>query len=134
MESRSPALQVDSLSAEPQGKQPSLAFVVQLLSHVRLFATSWTKAYQAPLSSTVPWSLLKFLSIELVMLSCVHACEVASVVSDSATLQTVGHQAPLSVGFSRQEHWSGLPLPPPGLEPASLMSPALVGGFFTSAS
>ena len=32
----------------------------------------------------------------------------------SATLGTVAHQAPLSVGFSRQEHWSGLPRPPPG--------------------
>ena len=49
--------------------------------------------------------------------------------SNSATLWTVAHQAPLSVGFSRQEYWSGLPCPPPGdipnpgMEPASLMSP-----------
>ena len=41
--------------------------------------------------------------------SCVHACEVASVTSDSATPRTVACQAPLSTGFSRQEHWSGLP-------------------------
>ena len=46
---------------------------------------------------------------------------------------TVAHQAPLSVEFSRQEYWSGLPfpspedLPDPGIEP---MSPALAGGFF----
>ena len=45
---------------------------------------------------------------------------------------TVAYQAPLSVGFSRQEHWSGLRFPPPwdisdpGIEP---MSPALAGGF-----
>ena len=51
-----------------------------------------------------------------------------SVVSDSATLWTVAHQAPLSMEFSRQEYWSGLPfpspgdLPNPGIEP---MSPAL---------
>ena len=32
------------------------------------------------------------------------------------------HQAPPSLGFSRQEHWSGLPLPPPGMEPASRVS------------
>ena len=32
----------------------------------------------------------------------------------SVTPQTVAHQAPLSVGFSRQEYWSGLPRPPPG--------------------
>ena len=49
-------------------------------------------------------------------------------------------QAPLSTGFSRQEHWSGLPFPPPGhlpdpgIEPTSLMSPALAGGFFTTSS
>ena len=49
-------------------------------------------------------------------------------------------QAPLSMGFSRQEYWSGLPCPPPGdlpdpgTEPASLMPPALAGGFFTSSA
>ena len=56
----------------------------------------------------------------------------------SATLQTVAHQAPLSVGFSRLEYWSGLPFPPPRdlpnpeIVPLSLMSPALTGGFFTT--
>ena len=45
-----------------------LFVVVQLLSHVWLFATPWTTACQVPLSSTVSWSLLKFISIELVML------------------------------------------------------------------
>ena len=34
--------------------------------------------------------------------------------SDCATLWTVGCQAPLSTGFSRQENWNGLPCPPPG--------------------
>ena len=48
------------------------------------------------------------------------------------TLWTIAHQAPLSIGFSSQEYWSGLPypspghLPYPGVEPASLMSLALV--------
>ena len=37
-----------------------------------------------------------------------------SVTSDSATLWTLVHQAPLSTGFSRQEYWSGLPFPTPG--------------------
>ena len=55
-----------------------------------------------------------------------------------ATLWTVAHQAPLSTGFSRQEYWSGLPctplgdLPDPGIKPASLVSPALADGFFTT--
>ena len=44
-------------------------FVVQSLNCVQLFATPWTTAYQGPLSSAISWSLLKFLSIELVMLS-----------------------------------------------------------------
>ena len=46
-------------------------------------------------------------------------------------------QAPLPMGFSRQEHWSGLPFPFPGDLPDSgikLTSPALAGGFFTSES
>ena len=57
-----------------------------------------------------------------------------------ATLWTVAHQAPLSVKFSRQEYWSGLPYPPPGdlpdpgMEPKSPMSPALLGGFFTTST
>ena len=56
------------------------------------------------------------------------------------TLGTVARQAPLSMEFSRQEHWSGLPfpspgdLPDPGIKPASLMSPALAGGFFTTSA
>ena len=56
-----------------------------------------------------------------------------------ATLWTVAHHAPLSMGFSRQECWRGFPWPPPGdlpdsgIEPASLLSPALAGGFFTTA-
>ena len=55
-----------------------------------------------------------------------------------ATPWTVAHQAPLSTAFSREEYWSGLPYPPPmdlpdpGIEPKSLMSPALAGGFFTT--
>ena len=57
-----------------------------------------------------------------------------SVVSDSLRPQT-----PLSMEFSRQEYWSGLPfptpgdLPDPGIKPAFLMSPASAGGFFTTA-
>ena len=59
-----------------------------------------------------------------------------SIVSDSfATQWTLAHQAPLSIGFSRQEYWSGLPfpspgyLPHPGVKPAS---PTLAGGFLTT--
>ena len=55
-----------SLSFFPRWSQCSL-FVVQSLSHVLLFVTPWTAAHQAPLSSTISRSLLKFMSIESVM-------------------------------------------------------------------
>ena len=51
-----------------------------------------------------------------------------------ATPWTVVHQAPLFMGFSRQEYWSGLPCPPPGdlpdpgIEPEVLRPPPLAGG------
>ena len=70
------------------------------------------------------------------LLSWVLLCAVLSNLSHVLLCDTV--QAPLSVGFSKQEYWSGLPflpprdLPDPGVEPASLMSPALAGGFFTA--
>ena len=57
-----------------------------------------------------------------------------------AALWTVVHQAPLSMGFSRQEHWNGLPcLPPgdlldPGIEPGSPASPASADEFFTTSA
>ena len=56
-----------------------------------------------------------------------------------ATAWAVARQAPLSVGFSREEYWSGVPfrfpgdLSHPGMEPMSLVSSALAGGFFTIA-
>ena len=60
--------------------------------------------------------------------------------SDSCvTPRTVAHQAHLSMEFSREEYWSGLPfstpgdLPDPGIKPTSPASPALVGGFLTTA-
>ena len=61
----------------------------------------------------------------------------ATVKSDSVAPWTVAHQVPLSMGFSRQEYWSGLPSPPPGdlpdpgIEPAS---PTLAGRFFTTST
>ena len=55
---------------------------------------------------------------------CVFVCVSRSVVPDSSTPGTITHQAPLSMGFSRQEHWSGLPWPPPG----DLPNPGLESG------
>ena len=64
-----------------------------------------------------------------------------SVMSDSfATPWTIARQAPLSMKFSWEEYWSGLPfpspgdLPDPGIKPESLVPPALAGGFFTTSA
>ena len=79
--------------------------------------TSWSDCKKRPMS-------------DLYMLSC------SSCVQLFPMLQTVACQAPLSMGFSSQEDWSGLPYPPPGdlpnprMEPMSLMSSALAGGLF----
>ena len=54
------------------------------------------------------------------------------------SLWTVAYHTPLSMGFSRQDYWSGLSSPPqgdlpnPGIKPTSLMSPALASRFFTT--
>ena len=58
----------------------------------------------------------------------------------SVTPWTVACQAPLFMGFSRQEQWRSLPCPPPGdltnpgIEPTFLMLPPLAGGFFTTSA
>ena len=78
---------------------------------------------------TILHVLITLPSIPLLLFSC-------SVMSDSfAITWTVTHQAPLSMGFPRQDYWNGLPfpspgdLPNPGIDPAS---PAVAGGFFTT--
>ena len=56
------------------------------------------------------------------------------------TLWTIAYWVLLSMGFFRQEYWSGLPCPPPGdlpnpgIEPVSLMSPDLAGRFFITSA
>ena len=80
------------------------------------------------------WNIHDFYIFDIGGYVFVHA-QLLSGVRLLVTPWTVAHQAPLSVGFSRQEHWSGWPFPPPGdlLEPGiKLTSPALAGGFFTT--
>ena len=71
----------------------------------------------------------------------VRVCVRANSLQSCPTLwdpMTIALQVPLSMGFSRQEYWSGLPCPPPGdlpdpgIQPAFLASPALVVEFFTT--
>ena len=76
-------------------------------------------------------------SLLLLLCACMLSC--FSCVWLFATLWTV-RQAPLSMGFSRQQYWNGLPCPPPGdlpdpgIKPASLTFPALAGRFFTTST
>ena len=62
------------------------------------------------------------------------------VLSRFSHVQLLACQDPLSMGFSRQEYWSGLPCPPPGdlpdpgIEPESLMYPLLAGRFLTTST
>ena len=84
-------------------------------------------------------SFLDFMSAILVSASNSQPCaQSLSCVQLFETPWAVSCQAPLSVGFSRQEHWSGLPFPPPGdlpspgIEPESPASPALAGRLFTT--
>ena len=68
------------------------------------------------------------------------AAKLLSRVQLCATPWTVAHQPPLSMGFSKREYWSGVPCPPlgdlpdRGIEPMSLTSPTLSGGFFTTST
>ena len=107
IEPGSPELQADSLLSEPPGKTLSRIVVI----------------------SGYGVTILK-----LIFVSCgiqkMSACMcVLSCVQLFVTPWTVAHQAPLSMEFSRQEYWSGLPLPSPGelpepgIEPSSLVSP-----------
>ena len=76
----------------------------------------------------------------LLSMCCVYELSRFSRVQLFATPCATARQAPLSMGVSRREYWSGLPflslgdLPDPGIEPASLRSPPLASGFFTTSA
>ena len=65
----------------------------------------------------------------------VYAC-MLSCVQFFATLWTIAHQTPVSMGLPRQEYWNGLPFPPPGdlsdtgIKPTNTVSPVLADGSF----
>ena len=86
------------------------------LSPACTFGSSWI---------TYCWSLAwRILTITL--LACVCMCCYFSHVQLFETLWIVARQAPLSMGFSRQEYWSGLPCPPPGHIPDQGSNPCLL--------
>ena len=110
----------------PHGLQPSRL----------LLALSFFLLDVIPLNSQCVCSLY----ILLLMYIWVRESISHSTVFDSTSPWTVALQAPLSMGFSRQEYGSGLPFPPPGIfltqgsNPPSPASPALAGGFFTTST
>ena len=97
------------------------------------------KEYEQECIHTYNWITLYTAETDTTFKStiCVHVLSYFSHVWLFVTPQTVAHQAPLSMEFSKQEYWSGFPCPPPGdlpdpgIEPESLTSPALASGFFT---
>ena len=86
-----------------------------------------------------PWHSWRSVCLCVWVVACMHD-EVRQSCLTLHDLWTVAHQAPLSMGFSRQECWNGLPFPPPGdlpnpgMELKSLMSPALAGGIITTSA
>ena len=107
---------------DTEANQPSISLGISMVS-VRAVVT--LKGYQlCQVPDTVPNSkceLSSFLPACLVTQSCPTPCDPMD----------CSHQAPLSMGFPRQEHWRGLPCPPPGdlpnarIESVSPVSPAL---------
>ena len=116
---------------------------------IRRVPPSWSNHLpEAPTPKTI-MLVIKFQPMnfgEIHSMYNMHMCVLShSVVSDSLDTKgrfyrpwTIAHQAPLSMGLSRQEYWSGLPFPSPGdlpnlgIEPSSLWSPALEGESFTT--
>ena len=99
--------------------------------HVIILKTNIEQAVSQPLKGRKE-------KVEVRAFCTLYAC-MLSHVQLLATPWTVACQAPLSMGFLRQEYWNGLPfltpgdLPSSGIEPASFVSPALTGRFFTTA-
>ena len=125
------------LSGESQG-QGSLVGC-RLWGHTESDTTEVTQQQQQhalPLSSCYLSTEVSFADVLYPLV--VHATLLQ--LCPTQTPQTVAHQAPLSMGFARQEYWSGLPcsppgdLPNPGIKPTSLKSPALPSVFFTASA
>ena len=92
---------------------------VKSLSRVRLFVIPWTVAPSGSFihgilqARILEWVAISFSREDMALLTLKTKNVSHSVVSNSATPETEAHQAPLSMGFSRQEYWSMLPFPSP---------------------
>ena len=96
---------------------------------------SWRK--KKPKNLQLTWNACR-ICVCVCVCVCVSMCACSVVCGLVTPWTVVAHQAPLSIGFSRQEYWSELPFPSPGdlpnlgIEPKSLASPALAGRFFAA--
>ena len=97
----------------------ALSYPVSTPSEWRKWSVEW---YQDLLALITAVSLSGLAQSQLLLLLPSHFSRVRLL----ATPWTVVHQAPLSMGFSRQEDWSGLPCPPPGDLPDSGIEPDLL--------
>ena len=101
------------------------------LGILNLFSIFWLKKHFCNITSKTLFHTVQ-LHFYLVL------CSVTQLCLTLVTMCTVAHQAPLSLGFSRQERWSGFLCPPPadipdpGTKPRSFASPASAGKFFTT--
>ena len=87
--------------------------VVQLLSHVWLFATPWTAAHQVPLSSTISQSFLKFMNIELVMVSnyLILCCPLLLLPSVFSSIKVFSNELSLRMRWPKYWSFRGTVLP-----------------------
>ena len=116
-----------------------LLLLLSRFSHVRLCVTPWTVAHRLLCPRNSPG---KNTGVGChFLLQCMKVKSESEVTQSCPTLRDpmdCSPQASLSMGFSRQEYWSGLPfpfpgdLPDPGIDPTSPASPVLAGRFFTT--
>ena len=113
------------------------------LSYIFFFLLLWnyyliTKVTFELAEFWLMWSLGEWLTSHGCMQACMLSC--FSHIWLFVTPWTIAHQAPLFMGFSRQEYWSGLPCPPsedlpdPGIKPVPLTSPARTDRFLTTST
>ena len=114
----------------PPRPPPGLIFLITHIPPCVWHVTAWWALLLPPL---ILWGLDTLIHV------CVHVKSLSRV-RLFVTPWTVVRQAPLCMGFSREAYWSGFPFPSPGdlpdsgIEPVSLSSPALAGGFFTTSA
>ena len=121
------------------------AYMFLILAIIKIATVLWKLGFISSYIRCIRYTYLFYKIVNISILqalrgswACVPLC--CSCVWLSVTPWTIAWQASLSMGFPNQEYWSGWQCPPSGdlpdlgIEPVCLMSPALVGGFFTTST